>query len=142
MATSFELGHEECRTRVCIVCNRKASRSLTSCEINVIRQYIIEGYSTKDPDFPNGICTGCSIALSKKRNSEDYTLPIQIEDYDPKRQPELRSLSYCPCQICNVARMSVNEYRKTKKKRGRPVVTSSKTPNKASSYKICSNYFA
>ena len=59
-----------------------------------------------------------------------------------KRQPELRSLSSCPCNICNVARMSINEYRKTKKKRGQPVVTSSKTPDQASSYKICSNCFA
>ena len=66
------------------MCYRKASRSLSSSEINVIGQYRIEGYRTKDPDFPNGICTGCSIATSKKRNKKDYTLPIQIEDYDPK----------------------------------------------------------
>ena len=66
------------------MCYRKTSRSSSSSEINVIRQYINEGYSTKDTDFPNGICWGCSIALSKKRNNKDYTLPIQIEDYNPK----------------------------------------------------------
>ena len=95
MATSFNLGHEEYRGRVCVVCYRKASRSLSQAEVGDIQKYLTEGYNVNEPDFPNGICTGCSLSLSKKRNDEDYILVINVDDYDPKRLPGLRSNPLC-----------------------------------------------
>ena len=97
MATAFHLQHEECRDRVCVCCYRKASRSLSTAEVVDIQNYLIEGYDINHADFPKGICTGCSIALAKKRNEPDYN-PVKGEDYDPKRVRGLRSSSVC-CDV-------------------------------------------
>ena len=57
----------------------------------------------------------------RKHNDEGYSLPIQVEDYDLKRPPGLRSISSCPCRICTVAKMRGLQYnRQVKKKRCRP----------------------
>ena len=99
MSTSIEAGHQE-----------------------YLKEYLIEGYKVDNPDLPSGICVGCSVALSKKRKDNDFPLKIRIEDYDPKRPLGLRSITSCSCNICHIARMSTNEYRKIKRnKAGRPV---------------------
>ena len=76
MSTSIEAGHQECCGRVYIVCFRKSSRSLSDAEIEVIKEYLIEGYKVDNPDLPSGICVGCSVALSKKWKDNDF--PSQI----------------------------------------------------------------
>ena len=76
MSTAFEIGHEKCRCLVCVVCYQKASRSLSELEIKNAQDYLIDGYSSSHPNFPNGICTGCSIALSKKRKDPTIASPI------------------------------------------------------------------
>ena len=137
MATSFNLEHEEYHGRVCVVCYRKASRSLSQAEVGDIQKYLIEGYNVNDPDFPNGICTGCSLSLSKKRNDEDYNLVINVDDYDPNRPPGLLLNPSCECRICTVAKMCGLEYQR---QRGRPKAA---TPDDSpTSYKVCSNCFA
>ena len=68
----------------CVVCNKKASRSLSASEIQSIREFLIDCYGSSDPDFPSGVCTGCSIALSKKPKDPTTALPV-AESYDPER---------------------------------------------------------
>ena len=140
MATSLEIGHEKCRGMVCVVCYEKASRALSASDIEGIKKYVIEGYDVGNPDFPCGICTGCNIALSKKRNDPDSPLPNQVSDYNPERRIGLRSATTCTCKICYIAKLYGIEFlkytRQHRKKRGRP---STKTPT---SFKVCSNCFA
>ena len=138
MATNFEIGHNDCRRRVCICCYRKAERSLSQTEVECIRTNLINGYSLEDPDFPNGICTGCHIELSKKENDQSYNLLPHVDDYDPKRERGLRSSATCECKICTVAKMQGLTYQRMyKKKGGRPKSTS----EKPKSFKICSQCF-
>lgn len=136
MATNFDLEHDRCRSEVCVVCYEKASRTLSDLEINTVQTFLIDGYSVYDPDFPNGVCTGCSINLSKKRKDVEFKIKV-VENYNPDRRTGLRSIDTCECRICKVAKLNgpMALLKKHKKnKRGRP--TSNPTPNYL---KICSN---
>ena len=62
MSTVFEIGHDRCRSKVCVVCYGKASCLLSELEIETVEKILIDGYSSSHPDFPCGVCTGCSIA--------------------------------------------------------------------------------
>ena len=105
MSTAFEIRHEKCRSLVCVKCYQKVSRLLWELEIKNVQNYLINRYSSSHPDFPNGICRGCSIALSKKRKDPTIALPI-VENYDPERKTGLRSLNACSCKICSVAKLN------------------------------------
>ena len=122
-STAFEIENEKCRSLVCVVCYRKASRSFSELKIKNVQDYLIDGYSSSHPDFPNGICTGCSIALSKKRKDPTIALPI-VENYDPERKTGMRSLYSCSCKLCSVAKLNglnvLLASRKNRKKQGRP----------------------
>ena len=138
-STAFETEHEKCRSLVCVAYYQKASRSLWEFEIKIVQYYLIDGYSSSHPDFLNGICTSCSISLSKKRKDPTIALPI-VENYDPERKTGLRSLNACSCKICSVAKLNGLNVplasRKNYKKRGRP--TTKTTPEHV---KICANCF-
>ena len=139
MATNFEIGHDQCRNRVCVCCYRKADRPLSGKDIACIRLYLIENYHVDNPDFPNGICTSCHLELHKKDKNDEYNLKFLVDDYTPKRG--LRSAAKCVCRICEVAKMpGVTYQRMFKKKRGRPKKEGTVTPPK-SYYKVCSNCF-
>ena len=74
MSIRFDLEHERCRSKVCVVCYRKVNRTLS--EIQTVQEFLIDGYNISHPDFPNGICTGCSIILSKKRKVVDLQIKV------------------------------------------------------------------
>ena len=139
MATAFEIGHEKCRSLVCVVCYQKASRSLFEAEILLVQEFLIDGYRSSHPDFPNGVCTGCSIALSRKRSDPTVALPV-VENYDSDRKAGLRSVDTCTCKICSVAKLNGLAFllasRKYRKKRGR--LSTKTTPD---NMKICSICF-
>ena len=140
MATAFEIGHEKCRSLVCVVCYQKASSSLSEAEILLVQEFLIDGYRSSHPDFPNGVCTGCSITLSRKRSDPTVALPV-VENYDPDRKAGLRSVDTCTCKICSVAKLNglpflLASRKNRKKKRGRP--STKTTPD---NMKICSICF-
>ena len=72
MVTDFDLGHDRCRSKVCVVYYEKVSCILLGLEIETVDTFLIDGYKSTHPDFPCGICTGCSIALSKKGKYIDF----------------------------------------------------------------------
>lgn len=139
MSTDVELGHENCRRLVCVVCYEKASSVLTDLQTSYIQDFLIEGYTISNPDFPCGICKNCSFIVSKKSRDPNVKLPL-VESYDPGRTAGLRSVSVCSCKICAVAKMnglaSLTAKRK-KKKRGRP--SQGTTPT---AIRHCSSCFA
>ena len=73
MATKFELGHNECRSRVCLCCYQKADRPLSEKDIACIQLHLIDVYKVNNPDFPDGICSGCHLEISKKDKSDEYS---------------------------------------------------------------------
>ena len=119
MDTNIDETHESCRFKVCVLCYRKGSRSLSQNDVELIKEYVIDGYSVENSNFPAAICTTCLFLLHKKGNKQFVNLPL-VADYDPKRPINLRSAVKCDCKICKVARSDFNESRKLKKKRGRP----------------------
>ena len=139
MSTDFEIGHEKCRRLVCVVCYNKAPRLLTELETKHVQDFVIEGYTISNPDFPCGICKNCSFIISKKSRDPTVKLPL-VESYDPGRTAGLRSVSVCSCKICSVAKMnglaSLTCARK-KNKRGRPSTKSLPT-----AARHCSNCFS
>ena len=141
MATQFETSHESCRGKVCVVCYKKGTRTVSAGDVDVIRDYIIDGFSISDLDFPNGICTGCSLSLSKKRKNPDFSIPNLNDVYDPGRKLGLRSTmaSICDCRICRVARQSGLQHHHARKNRAKPGRPSSKQPPE--SFKICGKCF-
>ena len=46
---------------------------------------MIAAYKSTHPDFPCESCTGCGIALSKKRKDIDFEIPV-LESYDLERK--------------------------------------------------------
>ena len=72
MAANFELGHNEWRSRICVCCYQKTDRPLSEKDIACIQLNLVEGYNVDNPDFPNGICSGCHLELSKKSKSDQY----------------------------------------------------------------------
>ena len=66
MASKFEQEHNECRGRVCVLCYHKGDRPISEREIKCIDQYLIEGYTSDNPEFPNALCTGCTSIYWKK----------------------------------------------------------------------------
>ena len=78
MVTDFDLGHDRCRSKVCVVYYEKASLILLGLEIETVDTFLIDGYKSTHPDFPCKICTGCSIALSKKGKYVDFDSCFRI----------------------------------------------------------------
>ena len=98
-----------------------------------------EGYTVKDLDFPNALCTDFHFEMNKKINDNGYHLAPKVDDYDPGKSKYLRPSSDCNCKICTIAKMTGLAYQwMVKKKKGRPVVAEKMTPM---CYKICSNCF-
>lgn len=139
---SPEDKHEACRHRVCVICYRKGQRPLSDIDITAVQEFVIANYNVKNPDFPAALCNGCHLLLCKKRNGHNIKLPDMIEDYDPKRPIQLRSMLACPCRICETATLRNSEAVKLKKKRGRPSSDAESTSLKRiSRIKICGNCY-
>ena len=124
MTTSFNLGHEECRGRVCVCCYRKASRSLSQVEVGDIQKYLIEGYNVNDSEFPR-MEYALDATLHYQRNTTTriitwwfWRIMIQKENVVC-----VLYLRVDVCRICTVAKIGGGgvEYRRLllKKKRGR-----------------------
>ena len=136
----FDLEHERCRSKICVVCYQKANCTLPDLEIQTVHEFLIDSYNVTDPDFPSGICTGCSIILSKKQKNVDFKIKV-LENYDQERKVVLQSVDTCLCRIYRETKMNgLSPLQKSRKKckQGRPV------PNPAPNHlkKICSNCFS
>ena len=59
--SDVDLRHENARRKVCIICYRKAKGTLTSLEIQRIRDHIMENFDIKDSNLPAAICDGCHL---------------------------------------------------------------------------------
>ena len=142
MSTDKKIGHEKCWALVCVVCYNKATHVLRDLDTKYVLEFIIEGYTASNPDFPYGICTICGFLLCKKYRDHSVKLP-SVESYDPGRTAGLRSVNVCSCRICLVAKMnglaSLTAARK-KTKRGSPSLQSTPTLNsstKQACYRVC-----
>ena len=137
MATEFDLRHDRCCSKVCVVCYEKASRILSDLEIETVDKFLIDGQKSTHPDFPCGIF---SIALPKKRKDVNFEIPV-LESYDLERKVGLHSVGACLCRICTVAKrngLSVLQLSRKKDKRGRQT----SKPVTTSHIKNCSNCFS
>ena len=122
MATEFDLGHDRCRSKICVVCYEKASCKLSDLEIETVVKFLIAAYKSTHPDFPCESCTGCSITLSKKRKHVDFKILV-LESYDLERKVGLQLVVTCSCRICTVAKrngQSVLQLSRKKCKQSRP----------------------
>ena len=114
------MDHEQCRKKVCVVCSKKASRTLSKTQINAVQVHVDAQFNDETLDYPTRICTNCHIALNKKNNGQDVKLTIN-QKYKPFHF--LRSSSVnCKCPICDIAKASGVNFRfaNSKKKPGRP----------------------
>ena len=114
------MNHEKCRDKVCVVCSKKASRTLSKTEIVAIKVHVDAAFDKDSPEYPRGICTSCHIALGKKNNGHDVNLSTN-QVY--KQIRFLRSsfdVTNCKCSICNIAKSYGAKCANSKKKCGRP----------------------
>ena len=139
---SIDEEHEKNRHKVCLICYGKGKVALYDTEITVIREHIISDYSINNPDFPAAICLRCRMLIYRKSKNEDVNFPI-VEDYNPNRPKNLRSLSSCNCKICTVAKAKLAEAMKMKPKRGRPCKDEQdkEVPEAPRYFKVCANCF-
>ena len=141
-AFSTDSQHEENRLKVCIVCYGKAMHKIYQSELAIIRQYIISEYDLDNSDFPSGLCARCRLLIYNKIKGQDVNFPV-VEDYDPQRPRNLRSLPCCNCKLCSIATTKLQDAVKIKPKRGRPRHAEQEECNqKLRNYKICGNCFA
>ena len=66
-------------------------------------------------------------------------MPIS-DNYDPERPKNLRSLEACTCRICHVSKAKLQEAKRMKKQRGRPLAQP--LEDKGIIFKVCGNCFA
>ena len=119
--STFDVSHEECRHRVCIVCYGKGSRTLSETKIQTIQDFLIDAFDIENSTFPCAVCVKCHTMLLKKHKDPDFLMPTRDIDYEPRRPTTLRSIQQCTCRINNVARTEGLQYRRTMmKKRDRP----------------------
>ena len=125
--------HDKYRSKVCVVCLRKAKRDrpLSMKDVELIKRFARENYDTSDPDFPSGLCTGCYLSLYKKEKVESTVL--NVEPFTPDRTIQLRS-TVCDCVICRVAKVKTFMAKKLKKKAGRPSNNVNASPSPFSSF--------
>ena len=111
--------HNGCRSKVCVVCIRKATRnrSLSTKDIELVKRFARNHYDISDPDYPSGLCNGCYLLLRKKE--KDDSVSLNVEAFTPDRQLQLRS-SVCDCVVCQVAKSGLFMAKRLKKKAGRP----------------------
>ena len=64
---------------------------------------MIDGYKSTHPDFPCGVCIGCSIALPKNLKDVDFEIPV-LESYDLERKVGLQWVGTCSCRISTLAK--------------------------------------
>ena len=128
MATEFDLGNDRCRSKVCAVCYEKVPCMSLDLEIKIVDKFLIDRYKSTHPDFPCAICTGCSIALSKKYKDKDFEIPV-LESYDPERNAELLSVSTCLYRICTVVKKNELRVLQLLRKKGKQVRPTSRSTN-------------
>ena len=114
------MNHEQCRTKVCVVCSKKSTRIASKNDIISINTYIDEDFAADDPDYPRGICSVCQISLSKKKKGQDVKLHINQAYKTEQLQRFLRSVSVCRCSICDIAKTNGLKCANSKRKAGRP----------------------
>ena len=59
--------------KVCAICFRKASRLLSSSDVESIQNYVIADYAIENQDFPCAICAYCRVLLHKYENGDMKT---------------------------------------------------------------------
>ena len=57
--------HAEYRKKVCVVCYKKAERSISECKVKSIQDQLIHGYTIDNFDFPCGLCNNCHHLVQK-----------------------------------------------------------------------------
>ena len=100
----------------------KASCKLSDLEIETVVKFLIAAYKSTHPDFPCESCTGCSIALSKKRKDVDFEIPA-LESYGLERKVGLQSVVTCSCRIWTIEKrngQSVLQLSRKKCKQSQP----------------------
>ena len=110
--------HDSCRSKVCVICMRKATRKfgLSDTDVRSISEHVNPMYNVDDSNYPCGICNGCYLKSNQKRNGADVILPIN--EFTPDRSLQLRSS--LTCTICEVAKSGLNATGKFKMKKGNP----------------------
>ena len=115
------LDHERSRTKVCLICLRKAKRIISSNQLKGLKVFsnLLNSIRPEDKRVPNGICRTCSDDLNKNIKSESYVKPLKIPEKDGKPfcyskevliAPRTRSCSgdtACSCLICQIAKANV-----------------------------------
>lgn len=98
------MDHFEAREKVCVICYRKASRLLSSTDIEAVQNVVIENYNPDNPNYPCGICSPCHAILTEHRLGDIHrSLPV-VTDYNPGMRILTRGQSVCSCRICTVAK--------------------------------------
>ena len=104
-------GHKDYRGKLCVVCLKKSSNSLTPNLIGSLRQHtsIFDSISPEDERVPTGICEKCRNILrskvSGKGPNKDFDTPSNFSFFSDVVLPKTRSASDndCNCFICKTA---------------------------------------
>ena len=69
MASNYRKNHEQNRSKVCLVCFDKGTKSsmalITGVQLRRIHDFFLEDYNVNNPELPNAICSCCRKKLEK-----------------------------------------------------------------------------
>ena len=92
--------HNSKRSKLCVICCRFGKPMSQSIQ-ELVREFVVEGYSVQDPRFPAGICDTCRLVLGKfKKGDFSKSLP-PFFDYSPMATYHIPRTD-CQCCICQV----------------------------------------
>ncbi len=118
--TCKKRSHLENCQRVCAVCWNKCSRCARPVEITLIKEFVIENYTSNSVYFPSGMCPSCSRKL-----------------YEYRRGYFRRTNSDCFCRIRELAKSHPH-----KRRDGKHWQTRLMGSGKPETFQVCSNCFA
>ncbi len=130
-------SHLENCQRIFAVCWNKCSRSARPVEITLIKEFVIENYTSNSVFFLSGICPSCSRNLYEYRHGNFRRTLTISGDFNPGSLRETRSNSDCSCRICEIAKSHPHKRRDGKHRQTRLMGS-----GKPETFQIFSNCFA
>ncbi|PAA58256.1 hypothetical protein BOX15_Mlig012838g9 [Macrostomum lignano] len=101
-------SHEECRESLCLLCLRKASRSIWSVA-NFSAEDLVPNFASVQHILPTGLCDGCRRIISSLSGPAPRELPPRL-NYEQmvadlqSLPPSTRNNPHCSCELCELAR--------------------------------------
>lgn len=95
--------HNRKRGKLCLVCMSKGKVKINDKLEKVIRDYLIEGYTTENLKFPSSLCPSCASRVYEYAKGDFRKLLPEWYDFTPMKNFRMPRQGPCECHLCEKA---------------------------------------